>query len=65
MNKTHYIQDPAGMTPQERRDALVDAFAEGIVYLSQQGLLPLTDTSAPTIAEQPQKPKSPNVTKRT
>jgi len=52
------------MTREERREALADAFAEGIVYLGQKGLLPLTDDPVkPTIlpfSQQAQRIKSPN-----
>ena len=39
------------MTPEERLDALAEAFAEGFIYLSEQGLLDGFDDNAPSEAK--------------
>ena len=52
------------MTMEERRKELVEAFAEGIVYLGQNGLLPLNNGQGKPeimlLARQPLKTQSPN-----
>jgi len=52
------------MTSEERREALADVLAEGIAYLGERGLLPLTDDPAKTsilpVTSKPHKTKIPN-----
>lgn len=52
------------MTGEERREALADVLAEGIAYLGERGLLPLTDDPVKTpvfpVSSNPHKIKIPN-----
>lgn len=52
------------MTGEERREALADVLAEGIAYLGERGLLPLTDGPVKTpilpVYSKPHKIKIPN-----
>jgi hypothetical protein len=52
------------MSSEERREALADALAEGIAYLGERGLLPLTDDPEKTLilpgSSKPHKTKTPN-----
>ena len=52
------------MTSVERREALADVLAEGIAYLGERGLLPLTDDPEKMLilpgSSKPHKTKTPN-----
>jgi hypothetical protein len=40
------------MSVEERREALADVLAEGLVYLAQRGMLPLKDEPVPDAPQQ-------------
>lgn len=52
------------MLPEERRDALADVLAEGIVYLGQRGLLDFVPATSSNLPAPPEEGKSPNVPER-
>jgi len=52
------------MLPEERRDALADVIAEGIVYLGQRGLLDFVPVPSSNLPSPPEEGRSSNVPER-
>ena len=52
------------MLPEERRDALADVLAEGIVYLGQRGLLDFVPATSSNLPSPPEEGRSSNEPER-